>query len=445
MKRSLTIALIILCVAAFLAGLIQLFLLRFEAGDVYPPYSSLRADPLGTMALCESLELLPGRSVRRDFSAANKLPETPDTTYLHLGADEFEWHELPVELFQEIESFARRGGRLAISMAPVTHAPYFFIPTPTTTTTNTAGTNAPGRKRASVRKILNEDERERRTVSVEQRWGLSFAYEKLEVGDDEVYQSVVVTNVSDLRLPDTLDWHSGLVFTNVDKSWRIIYARGTNPVVVERQFGGGTVVLATDSFFLSNEAMWSGREPELLAWFVGPAAQVVFDEAHLGVVESSGVAVLMRKYRLHGVMGALVLLAGLFIWRNSVSLVPPPPEESRQEFVPGKDAAGGFVNLLRRNIPPAKILDVCFTEWTKSLTRGGPHTISSVDRASAIMEAEVARHARQRDPVQAYQEISRALKSSRFQVQSAKPSAARQGARHINRKSERIEHDHQEV
>ena len=51
--------LLALAVAAlFVAGLIQLFLLRFKAGDVYPAYSSLRSDPLGTQVLFESLNLV---------------------------------------------------------------------------------------------------------------------------------------------------------------------------------------------------------------------------------------------------------------------------------------------------------------------------------------------------------------------------------------------------
>src|SRR5712691_320269 len=55
----------VLLVAVFLIGIVELFLLRFEAGDVYPPYSSLRADPIGTKALYESLEKIPGATVAR--------------------------------------------------------------------------------------------------------------------------------------------------------------------------------------------------------------------------------------------------------------------------------------------------------------------------------------------------------------------------------------------
>ena len=95
---------------------------------------------------------------------------------------------------------------------------------------------------------------------------------------------------AELALPDELEWHSGAILTNLDKAWRTIYARGTNPVVVERKFGSGTVVLATDSYFLSNEALRKERHAELLAWLVGPGRAVVFDEAHFGIVETSGVA-----------------------------------------------------------------------------------------------------------------------------------------------------------
>jgi hypothetical protein len=454
MKRLLSILLIVLGAVAFVAGLVQLFLLRFEAGDVYPPYSSLRADPLGTMAIYESLDELQGVTVRRDFSDANKLPEEKDTTYLHLAAAQAEWSWLPPELFTEIEAFATRGGRFAIAMAPVTSAnPFTFAPMTFTNApaTNSPATNAPTAKpgkpvrKAGPRKIPLEDTPRFPGESVEHRWGLAFAHQALELDEDGVYRPTTVTNVSGLNLPATLEWHSALVFTNLAPAWRTIYARGTNPVVVERSFGRGTVVMASDSYFLSNEALWKARHADVLAWFVGPAKHVVFDEAHLGVVEESGMAVLLRKYRLYGVVGALVVLAGLFIWKNAVSLVPPHADEARKGIVVGKDAASGFVNLLRRNIPPPKILDVCFEEWTKTIGHGGKHTIASVDRASEIMEAESARSSRQRDPVAAYQQIAAALKRSKFQVPGSKLPAPGQEAPRTNQLTERNKYDDQKV
>ena len=45
--------------AGFVYGVIHLFALRFEAGDVYPEYSSLRADPLGLKGFYDALDELP--------------------------------------------------------------------------------------------------------------------------------------------------------------------------------------------------------------------------------------------------------------------------------------------------------------------------------------------------------------------------------------------------
>src|SRR5229473_4914133 len=63
----------VLLVAVFLIGIVELFLLRFAAGDVYPPYSSLRADPSGTRALYESLEKIPGATVVRHLKPLSML------------------------------------------------------------------------------------------------------------------------------------------------------------------------------------------------------------------------------------------------------------------------------------------------------------------------------------------------------------------------------------
>src|SRR5437764_13443906 len=129
MKRHFPTIILALVAVIFAAGLLQLFRLRFAEGDVYPEYSSLRADPLGTMAFCESLEKIPGLSVRRDFSAENRLPEGRETTYLHLAARTFDWRSLPEDVVREIEGFVARGGRLVITFFPETAKPFgFFFP-----------------------------------------------------------------------------------------------------------------------------------------------------------------------------------------------------------------------------------------------------------------------------------------------------------------------------
>ena len=70
MKKYFPLFLLLVCAAAFTFGLVRLFQLRFEVGDVYPAYSTLRSDPLGTMAFYESLGKVPGFSSRRDFGTS---------------------------------------------------------------------------------------------------------------------------------------------------------------------------------------------------------------------------------------------------------------------------------------------------------------------------------------------------------------------------------------
>lgn len=442
MSKRFPIILFVICAVAFALGLAQLFKLRFDAGDVYPGYSSLRADPLGTMAFFESLERMSDLSVRRDFSSANRLPEEPSTTYLHLAARFHEWHWLPEELFNEIESFLARGGRLVITFLPESG-------TSTARFRQSAGSGDSGapknKEPASKDDQKPGDSKSRETegestkgetkaeptspektkgrraesdplespTSVKERWGVELGIVPLAPGDLGAYEPEEAANMTDLPLPETLDWHSGIVLTNLGKSWRVIYARGTNAVMAERKFGVGTVLIATDSYFLSNEALRENRQPALLSWLIGASRQVVFDEAHLGIMETAGVATLMRKYRLHGFAAGLLLLAGLFIWKNSVSLVPPHVEAPGADFVRGKDAASGFVNLLRRNVPARDLLRVCFDEWTKSLRHSGNYTIAAVDQAQTVMEMESSRPARAREPVKAYREICSVLKTTR--------------------------------
>jgi len=413
MKRF-PLLLLLFCAAGFGFGLFQLFKLRFDVGDVYPPYSSLRSDPLGTMGLCESLERMPGLSVERDFSSANRLPEIKDTTYLHLAAEPEDWMWLPDDLVGEIEQFVNRGGRLAITFFPRTSRTSFPGFQGRNSTTNLPPTKTKSNPaQPKTKNSQDEPDPSLRMTSVRKQWGIGFGFQALPRGEALSYEPVRVENKTALPLPATLDWHSALVLTNLDSSWQTIYARGTNPVIVERKLGAGAIVMATDSYFLSNEALRKDRHADLLSWLAGSSRHIVFDEAHLGIVETPGVSLLMRKYRLYWVVGGLLLLAGLFIWKNSLSFVPPAPDEVQPDYVAGQEAAAGFVNLLRRNLAPKDVLRACFDEWTRSLAQGATHSLARVDQAQAVLEAENARPPRQRNPIRAYQEICRALKGKK--------------------------------
>ncbi len=425
MKKPLAIFLLVACAGAFVFGLVRLFQLRYEAGDVYPPYSSLRADPLGTMAFYESLQNLPGLNLHRDFSAANRLPEPQNTAYLHLAARPRDWQWAPEALASEIQNFVTDGGRLIVTFFPEPTKPLGFFASSSTNITAKAPpvSKPPPRPPGISPKKPSSDDPHFQEVSLTQHFGFDFAFIRLSKGEGDSYETVRVVNRTELPLPQSLEWHSGMVFTNLATSWHTVYARGTNPVVIERKLGSGSIVIASDSYFLSNEALLKARHADFLAWLLGPVHNVVFDESHFGIVEEPGIATLLRKYRLYGLGLGLMLLAGLFVWKNSVSFVPLDSETVELPYVAGRDAAGGFVNLLRRNIPQRDILKVCFAEWTKSLGQTGIHSISRVDAAQTIFEAESARPVLERNSVRSYRDICAALKGARPPSRSAKMAA----------------------
>jgi len=421
MKKYLPLVLLLGCFAFFAYGIVDLFELRFEGGDVYPAYSSLRADPLGTMALYESLGKMPGVSARRDFGANNQLPEEPGAVYLHLAAESGEWDLLSPDEVKVIKDFVNGGGRLVVTYAPETSIFQYeldeaktnsiFPPSSKSQNTNDPPAKVDKLDKTEKRKAEKRKNfpREKLWVSLEEEWGFHEGFQKLaQIGD--TYAPVTVTNKSDLDLPPTLQWHSALIFTNCDPKWTTVYARDTNAVVIERKFSHGSVVMASDSYFVSNEAMLSDRHADVLAWLIGNNRQVVFDESHLGIVEQPGIAGLMRKYRLHGFALGLLLLAALFIWKNAASLVPPHPDERREDFITGKDAAAGFVNLLRRNVPARDVFGVCFAEWKKSAATSGKVSRARQQQAEAIFEAENSLPQKDRHPIATYRTISETLK-----------------------------------
>ena len=418
MNRKLAIVLLVGCVAAFVLGIGELFKLRFESGDVYPPYSTLRTDPLGASAFYEGLQQIPGIIPSRDLSANDELPDTPATTYLHLAGDSDEWEDLPKTTFQEVDEFVRKGGRLVIAFYPEPEGSIFTFGT---RTNSTFSTNSIRFKRGRLSPpSTNLDIGQEPTVSISEKWGLDFQIRNLRENAADSYDPVEVLNADVPLLPPSLDWHSGLIFTNVNRAWRVIYARGSDPVMIERLFGRGSVVLSTDSYFVSNEAMEKDRHADVLAWLVGPNQRVVFDEAHLGIVEKPGVAMLFRKYQLQGFVVALLFLSGLFIWKNSTPLAPAFVDRDSADFVAGKDSAAGFVNLLRRNIPYREVLHVCLTEWRKSRL-DAKFSATRLARAQGVIDAENALPPRERNPIRTYRAICQAL-NERPTPASGRPS-----------------------
>ena len=128
--------------------------------------------------------------------------------------------------------------------------------------------------------------------------------------------------------------------------------------------------------------------------------------------DRAGVATLARKYRLGGLFFALLVLAGLFIWQNSVSFMPPFEEQlahERGDQVEGKDSASGFINLLKRNIAPVDLMKVCLEQWNAHFTHARKPSTAKLEAMQKIIDGENQLDPRQRNPIATYQKLTEIL------------------------------------
>jgi len=403
MKKGGLILLLLLLVL-FGYGMSRLFRLRFEAGDIYPAYSSLHADPLGTKAFHDSLNhLIPAE---RNYRALLRIDRGVGQTLFVLGTDLQQLYASQADV-RDLEQFVMTGGRLVLAFHPVFTRGEIY---PRLST-----------NQVSIKGKSRDDLHELGIVSLQDRWHFKAEFTPLSRNDEGVYQPALAQSLDRDDLPKTISCHTALTLEALDPAWTTLFERtNASPVIMERKLGNGSIALSADSYLFSNEALLKDRQTSLLAWFTGDARTAIFDETHLGVEEHRGVATLARKYRLHGFVAGFALLIVLFFWRSSSSLVPPRPEQSSEAgWVQGQHSAAGFSNLLRRNIPVRALLATCIQEWNRSCRSQTP--LPRLEKMQAVIDAENSAPASNTNPVRTYREIASLL--SRSTRAPAKPDS----------------------
>jgi hypothetical protein len=226
---------------AFIVGVYALFRLRVDAADAYPPYSTMRADPLGAKALYESLALQSGLTVTRNMRPLSNLGGH-DTTLFLLGVDEwFADSTLNHQMTPDIDRMARSGGRLVIAFVP---------------------------RRP---RLESEVEMERQLVG--DKIGNKKGVETKHV--PTLFEKLGVSPVTEIEKRRT-DWspdpprYTALWFDKLAPEWAVQKTYRNHPVWIERPWLNGSVVLVADSWMLSNEAFarMSRMPPQLHNWWV---------------------------------------------------------------------------------------------------------------------------------------------------------------------------------
>jgi hypothetical protein len=326
-----------LCGLVFLlaAGLFQIFHIRLLAGDLYPAWSSRRSDPDGTRLLFDSLAATSRVVTVRQYKPLAQSPRR-NATVLFLGYSPGSLVGASDAELAEFEQSARAGNRVVLAL-------------------NQRQWSTPP---------------EQKTESpLAKRWGVDLD-----------------------RVPAKFEDEIELFFSNTGK-WDRDVIEKKRPVVIERAFGSGTIVLAANSAVFSNQSLALNRNSALLLRLIGPNARVVFDESHLGVQDTGSVLGLVHKYRLDGLLWGLLAVALIFVWSHAVGFPPPAPATGRAPTA-GNDSRLGLAQLLRRQIPLSRVINVCFSEWQRTNTR-----------------TKLPPPASQPDPLEAYRHIQQELTS----------------------------------
>lgn len=411
-RERLMLAVLAATLAASAFALAELMEMRVEGGDVYPEYSSHRADPMGASALLDTLAAMPGLSAGRNYRPLGRLGEGEGETLMVLGAQPRWLTTMGERDANGLERFVGGGGRLVVTLGPGAGR-WWSSSRPSESESRPASEPAtrPGGDGNGLAESLAP-----KKVDLAGRWEIGWSRHEVREGPQMATPASGEPNMG-----PAVTWRGALYLDDLGPAWRTVWEFRGRPAVVERRLGGGTIVVATDTYFASNEALRKERRPRLLAWLVGPARRVTFDETHLGVEEEPGVMVMARRYGLSWVFAALGVLAGLFVWRSATSLAPRAGKQ-REELtvrVEGRDSWTGLVNLLSRSVPPGKLLRACYEEWAKRLPAERRDLATKAARMRAIVEGEESLPKRKRDPVRAYRAMAAVLAEEKIRHRGA--------------------------
>ncbi|MEM7602835.1 MAG: DUF4350 domain-containing protein [Verrucomicrobiota bacterium] len=407
-----------------IVGSIEVIEKRIAEGGIYPHYASYRSDPLGVSALYESLSGIPGLRVERNITHLNSITTLDgDSALLLLGLPRESLNDLRATPDSPVIQAVKEGARLVVTVNPGL-VPEKYQPSRTEDEEDWFERRRKLREErirsendGVVEEENDEEAEERLEVAMDKALGerltrkLGFELESLEEferpeGGWELKSS---KRSPVAALPN---WYSQFRFANQSKGWKVIARSEKKPAVIEKRYGKGTIVLASDSFFVSNEALHLEPVPEFLSWMVGGKSKIIFDETIHGSKETGGAMKLMRRYRIHGVFFGLFVFLGLWAWRTSSPLAPGDDDLDRGLVGPGGTVAGesmnlGLTRMLRTSIGADQLLKQCVAVWRESKKRAlSTEATKEVEQLLSDFEG----NRKSRDAVFVYRRIAECLR-----------------------------------
>jgi hypothetical protein len=341
---------VLVTIGTFIVVALRTFELRLETQG-YPVGSSFRADARGCMALYESLGRIPGVQTVRFLRTFSNLPPAKGRSLVIAGINP-QTNILQIKDRQSLSGWVEAGGTLIVALAVEDG--------------NSGKAGSPDYQLVPPAKAQRSPSpNSKSTPPTEEYW-----IETLQGSGLNVYRHAdpSARHRFGSRLFTTSgSWLGPIYFPNPQSPWRVVAEADHLPVVIERSFGRGNVVLIADSYLLTNGSLANGRETGFLGWLFRKPITVLFDESHFGLTENPGVVSLARRYGLESAFFVLLMLAFLFVWANRYSLLPKTPDRSPGNLiVPGQGGETVLVNLLRRSLSPKDLLSTSAELWRKA-------------------------------------------------------------------------------
>lgn len=288
-------------------GVIRLFNRQFAAGELFPEFSSLRTDRMGTKLVHDSLGKLDGITVERNFLPFEFLPRD-GAALLLVGLDPLRVNR-DAELLRTVEAVATRGNRVVMAL----HVD-------------------PDNRLWTQKDFDQADGPKSGPPPLRTKWKVFLRFDaerRVRIGGAE--------------------------------GWKVLESEDTGVLTIERDFGKGSVVLMAESADFTNRSAVGLDRLQAVSAAVGVYRRIVFDEQHLGVAESGSIVGMARQFRLTGLALGLALCAAVFIWRNASAF--PPAVGRGADCFSGRTSHAGLLTLLKRHIAPAELTAVCWREW----------------------------------------------------------------------------------
>jgi hypothetical protein len=354
---------VLVILALFVWGVLQVFNLQFQGGMRYPAGSTLRADPRGAMILFESLEAMPDIRVRRLLDPLHRMDAEPEqVTLVVLNANP------RLVRYKPLAEFVEAGGRVVFQ---------------------------PRRERERTRRREEEEkDGEEETGRVSLVIDLDSEDKLVRVDDspfpllrlrrrDSDPQAVAFRTSDDPAGPESVSWGAARVFERMPAAEKadVLYRVEGHPVAIRMTAGEGEWLLLSDNQTFLNQEMFAGPQTEWLLWALDGREDLVFWEYHLGIRTPRGIMTFIRQYQLTPLLGVLILVFVLWVWQGAVPLLSTIPDEAEPERG-AQSRLDGLRDLLKRYVPADAILRRCLHEWQADL----PRTAARTERLAPLLE-----------------------------------------------------------